>query len=157
MKPGVALNGIGDPVHVPKDKKLIIDPSCGQKIPAEMWVILCRTEKCCAPRSAVCGCEEEDSASVCTREQEGFEIRLVKELPDKSACTCARSELPDKSTAQTVQDGTKAKKDGSGDGTKPVSCACVDPCDPCYREHYAGNCGCDCCGECVVLANRKRG
>ena len=41
-------------------------------------------------------------------------------------------------------------------------CWCVDPDDPCYRDHYAGKCGCDCedCGacdcNCVLLARLDR-
>lgn len=141
VKSGVALSGIGDPIYVPQDTSVIVDPTCGKDIPPKIWVILCRTDKCCAPRSTVCGCEEEDSPSVCTREQEGFEIRLVKAQPDDCACMCEEQPLP--------QPG------GTSDGppnAAPSQCWCADPC-ACLKPHYAGECNCKCCDvDCVVLA-----
>ena len=91
---GIALDGRGDPIYVPGATEVKIDPTCGAQIPPKMWVVLCRTEQCCAPRAAVCGCDDEDAASVCTREQDGFEIKLVKEKPKAAAvrarnCRCA--------------------------------------------------------------------
>lgn len=135
---GVALNCIGDPINVPEPVEIVVDPSCGKEIPTELWVTLCRTENCCAPRTAVCGCEEEDSASVCTREQDGFEIRLLKEINEGCSCSCKPKELP----------SNKEQKDDD-----PSNCWCARPCDDCYRPHYSATCGCECCdGDCVVLA-----
>ena len=132
---GVALNGIGDPIYVPKDTHVILDPSCGKPLPPALWVLLCRTEKCCAPRSTVCGCDEEDSGSVCTREQDGFEIRLVKDDPRDCACRCKEQKITD------------------GGDPDENQCWCANPCSDCYNDHYMGECGCDACdGDCVVLA-----
>jgi len=140
VAPGVALDGMGNPIHVPAPKTVTVDPTCGQSLPPLVWVTLCRTEKCCAPRSTVCGCdEEEDSAAVCTREQDGFEIRLRKDKPDDCACLCPEQRLPDTSAAAK-------EREGEGD------CACADPCG-CHKDHYAGKCSCSCCDpDCVVLA-----
>ena len=159
---GVALDGIGDPIHVPKDTLLTLDPTCGKQIPPTLWVILCRTEKCCAPRSPVCGCDDDDSASVCTREQEGFEIRLVTNLPNDCVCRCPVQPLPTppkatveakaKNTPGAAKRGQAAQSVQSAPA-KPEYCACAEPCDECYKQHYAGECSCDCCsGDCVVLA-----
>jgi hypothetical protein len=141
VRSGVALSGIGDPIYVPEDTNVIVDPTCGKDIPPKLWVILCRTDKCCAPRSTVCGCEEEDSPSVCTREQETFEIRLVKVEPDDCACMCPEQPIPQAS--------------GTSDGppnAAPSECWCADPC-ACLKNHYAGECDCQCCDvDCVVLA-----
>jgi len=135
---GVALNGIGDPIYVPEDQNIIVDPTCGKDLPPKIWVILCRTDKCCAPRSTVCGCEEEDSPSVCTREQETFEIRLINVEPDKCSCMCP-----------------KQQPAGTSDGpanAEPSDCWCADPCG-CLMNHYLGECDCSCCDpDCVVLA-----
>jgi hypothetical protein len=132
---GVALDPMGDPIHVPSPTPVTVDLTCGKEIPPNIWVVLCRTEKCCAPRSAVCGCEEDDSVSVCTREQEGFEIRLVKAKPEDCACMC--KELTISRSLKTL--------DGN-------DCWCTDPCG-CLKDHYAGKCLCSCCDEdCVVLA-----
>lgn len=135
VSPGVALVGSGDPVHVPKAQTLALDEECDGEIPSPLWVILCRTSKCCAPRVPVCPSDEDDSSSSCTREREGFEIRVVSALPE---CICG---CPERSV-----------KKGESD------CACVDPEDECYRDHYDGKCGCDdgencdCCSDCVLLA-----
>ena len=135
VDPGVALDPLGDPIHVPDSTIVPIDPTCGKDIPSTIWVVLCRTEKCCAPRSAVCGCEEEDSVSVCTREQEGFEIRLVKAKPEECACMCEE---------QLIQSSREVSKESD--------CWCASPCG-CLKDHYAGKCLCACCDEqCVVLA-----
>lgn len=152
VKQGVALNGTGDPIHVPKDTKLVIDPTCGEKVPPDLWVILCRMEKCCAPRSTVCGCEEEDDTSVCTREQEMFEIRVIGAEPDKCSCICSITELPNAETLKARKESADAMAAKSAKENS-WGCACVNPCAPCYRDHYAGTCDCDCCkSECVVLA-----
>lgn len=141
VDPGVALNPMGDPIHVPSPTTVKIDPTCGKEIPPKIWVTLCRTEKCCAPRTAVCGCEEEDSASVCTREQEGFEIRLTAEKPGDCACMCEEILIPDPPK--------------NGESQRPLEhseCWCANPCG-CLNDHYSGECHCACGDpECVVLA-----
>ena len=69
---GVALDCHGDPIHVPTTQLIPIDGSCGQTILDEMWVIIKRTEKCCAPRAASCSCDDEETPAVCTRERDGL-------------------------------------------------------------------------------------
>jgi len=81
VEAGVALDCRGDPIHVPQSQSISIDPSCGQKLPPKIWVVIRRTEKCCAPRAVSCSCDDEETPAVCTREQDGFEIRLVSALP----------------------------------------------------------------------------
>ena len=167
VEDGVALNGSGDPIHVPTSQDIPIDPTCGEKIPPAMWVLLCRAEKCCAPRSAVCGCEEEDSADVCTREQELFEIRVEKAkldkqgkldkdaMPGKCNCVCLPiTELADDDLKKQRKDARKQADDKAKKaGLDIPACACVSPFNDCYKEHYSGDCDCACCNdECVVLA-----
>ena len=134
VESGVGLTCNGDPVQVSKQQKMAIDPTCGKTIPDTIWVTLCRTEKCCAPRTAACAGDDGEGGSVCTREQDGFEIRLVK-VPPKD-CICEELPLPN---PQRVPPDS--------------ACWCADPCQKCHRLHYGGLCGCECCdGDCIVLA-----
>ncbi|SDJ22016.1 hypothetical protein SAMN04487926_1383 [Paraburkholderia steynii] len=140
---GLALDCQGDPIYLPRAKTLTIEEQCSKDIPKELWVVLCRTEKCCSPRTAMCASDEGDVTSACTRERDWFEIRIVRARPE---CACG-SEEPDKDPLQAV----------AGD-----KCWCVNPEHPCYKNHYAGICGCteeNCqsCGcDCVVLARLKQ-
>jgi hypothetical protein len=134
---GLALDCAGDPIYLPKDQPIPIDEECIPNPPPPLWVIVCSYVKCCAPRTPACASDEEESPSVCTRERDGFEIRIVSELP-KCACHCER----------TNYYGEHRNDD----------CKCADPNDPCYHEHYAGKCGChageecDCSCDCILLA-----
>lgn len=140
VAPGLALDCRGDPIHVPHTQNLVLDEDCDPDTPTPLWVVLCGTEKCCAPRTAMCASDEDETASVCTRERDYFEIRIVRERPH---CTCACPE-PD------PNDRTQALLDDA--------CRCVNPEHACYEDHYAGTCGCDCddCADCdcdcVLLA-----
>jgi hypothetical protein len=161
---GIGLTCLGDPVEVPKPTLITIDPTCGKELPPRLWVILCRTEKCCAPRTAVCSCEDEDASSVCTREHEGFEIH-IREDRLECACGCPEPAAPPtprkKSVARAAalavapnpKPASSRVQQSVTAPTPTESCWCADPCSPCYEDHYAGECGCECCDcECVVLA-----
>jgi hypothetical protein len=134
---GLAINCSGDPIHVPKDQKIIINPNCDPNPESPLWVLLCRTVKCCAPRTSMCASDEDDLSSTCTRDREGFEIKVVTEEP-KCSCRC---EIPDPAPPHRDND-----------------CWCVDPESECYAAHYKGECGCNCyeCSgggcDCVLLA-----
>ena len=160
---GVALDCIGDPVYVPNPQPIAIDPSCGEPLPTEIFVVIKRTEKCCAPRSAVCSCDDDTTPAVCTRERDCYEIRILNECP-KCACGCCpdpKSGQTQDTTQQTAANAKKTSKkktsadlvEGTGADVKPVDCWCVDPTLPCYKDHYAGKCGCECCDdEWIILA-----
>ena len=131
---GLALDCSGDPIYVPVDEKFVLDENCDPNLPDPLWVVLCRTQKCCAPRTSMCTCDGDGATSECTRERDCFEIRVVSILPE---CICGCSEK-------------RLKSDSF--------CKCVNPEDKCYEDHYAGKCGCSCedgssCDcTCVVLA-----
>jgi hypothetical protein len=142
LNPGLALDCCGDPVYVPQPQTISIDLDCSSTTLADLWVVLCGTSKCCAPRPAMCSADDQDSPSVCTRERFGFEIRVVSANP---TCVCGCPNDPnDPCTSATV--------DKSG-------CQCADPTVPCNRDHYAGECSCsctngsDCKCECILLAH----
>ena len=137
---GLALDCQGDPVYVPKPQSIVLDEECDPDIPTPLWVVLCGTEKCCAPRTSMCASDEDESPSVCTRERDYFEIRIVRSRP-RCACSCPEP---------NSKDSTQALLDSK--------CKCVNPEHKCYVDHYAGKCGCDCedCAscdcDCVLLA-----
>lgn len=130
---GLALNCSGDPVYLPNEQQIWVGDDCDD-IPEKLWVVLCGTMKRCAPRAAECPSDEDEPSSVCTRERDGYEIRVLREAP-KSVC-------------------------GYTEPTQwtPTPCKCVDPELPCYKDHYAGECGCKCgdCSDgdcnCIILA-----
>lgn len=133
---GLALDCSGDPVYLPRDQTLTFDEDCLRSDVKSVWVLLCSHTKCCAPRPAVCASDEDETPSVCTRERDGFEIRIVSARPP---CICGCPE-------------------GYVAGDRASECGCVDPSDPCYKDHYLGKCGChggeqcDCACECILLA-----
>jgi len=138
VQAGVALACSGDPIHVPNDKYFPLDEKCDPNIPSPLYVVLCRTVKCCAPRTAICS-DEDEGHSECTREIDGFEICVERNWPECD-CGCPLD-------------------DDDEDQVKPDSfCKCVNPELACYKDHYDGTCGCkcgecsDCDGNCVVLA-----
>jgi hypothetical protein len=92
---GVALDCHGDPIYVPEPQQIPIDSSCGQTVLDQMWVVIKRTEKCCAPRAAACSCDDEENPAVCTRERDGYEIRIVQTAPDH-ACGCIEAKTKDR-------------------------------------------------------------
>jgi hypothetical protein len=136
---GLALDCQGDPIYVPKADEVKIDEKCYPNLGDDLWIVLCGTQKCCSPRTSVCGSDDDDAPSACTRERDGYEIRVMRGKPD---CVCAC---------------LKPRKEQKAD-----ACKCVDPEDECYKAHYAGVCGCDCedCGkcdcDCVLLARIDR-
>jgi hypothetical protein len=86
----------------------------------------------------MCPSDDEETTSVCTREREGWEIRVVSEEP-KCVCRCKPDVV-----------------------FKETTCKCVDPELECYKDHYDGKCSCEChdcngsCCDCVLLARLER-
>jgi hypothetical protein len=136
---GLALTCDGDPIYVPKDQSLAIDEKCDPNLPSELWVVLCSTVRGCAPRTSMCPSDDDETTSVCTREREGWEIRVVSEKP-KCVCRC---EPP-------------------VDNLEETDCMCLAPIPDCYEDHYAGRRSCEChdsnggCCDCVLLARLER-
>lgn len=145
---GLALDCSGDPIHVPKDSEpLSFDPE--KRKDKQLWVLLCGTTRACSPRTSTCESDEE-SATVPSREKDGYEIRIVRVLGN---CVCACLREPKESAYHPGQEPGK-------DLTS--KCPCVGPDHPCYVDHYDGVCcrdggnDCDCCCDCVVLARLDR-
>jgi hypothetical protein len=141
---GLALDCCGNPVYVPKNITVVADENCDPDLKSPLYVVLCGTTRCCAPRTSMCGTDDDETSSQCTRERDAFEIRVVRDRP-KCACGCADP------------------KPYEGDEVTPSECLCVQPeRQPCYKDHYDGICDCDCgecsggSGDCSVLARLDR-
>jgi hypothetical protein len=136
---GLALTCDGDPIYVPKDQTIAIDEKCDPNLKDRLWVVLCGSLKSCAPRTSMCPTDDEETTSVCTREREGWEIRVVSEDP-RCVCRCKPPIYEQKDT----------------------DCKSLSPIPDCYAHHYDGDCGCEChdceggCCDCVLLARLER-
>jgi hypothetical protein len=152
---GLALDCSGDPVYVPKDQRFVLDENCFPDLPDKLWVVLCGTTKNCAPRTSMCTDDDDKSTSVCTRERDMFEIRVVSARPT-CACGCAEPSTATGDPTYIAPKGS-AEQQGSND-----PCLCADPTLDCHADHYAGKCGCSCgdgsdCGcECILLARLEK-
>jgi hypothetical protein len=146
---GLALDCTGDPIYVPSEQSLPIDEKCDNSQQGPLWVVLCGTTKCCSPRTSMCSTDDDEAQSVCTRERDAFEIRIVSatEFPN---CVCGCK------THVGVHDSNVT----GGAAAPNPGCQCANPIDECYQDHYQGICGCGCkdtdgsgcCGSCVLLA-----
>jgi hypothetical protein len=138
---GVALDCEGDPIELPEQQTVTIDLCTTDghaKELSKLWFVLCRYDKCCAPRSASCGSDDDQTVSVCTRERDGFEIRVVDTRPE-CACGCHPKE------SAVHSDEADSRYD------------CVDCQNECHRDHNAGKCPCDCCDcDCIILARASK-
>jgi hypothetical protein len=162
---GLGIDCAGDPVYVPTDQCIVIDEDCATNSNPTLWVVLCATSKCCAPRTSMCADDDDDSSSQCTRERAGFEIRVVNERPS-CACSClgpaptgtVEVKKTQAAAASTTATASAAKATDPSVPKTPSPCRCVELPNPCYDDHYAGQCGCDCgdCGgggcDCILLA-----
>lgn len=118
---GVAIACSGDPIWVPETTEFALSDNCDTGFTDPLWVVLCRTVKCCGPRTSVC--DDDEISSICTREVDGYEIRV--ETSRDCFCGCPGVD-PKTGLAKQIED--KDRKS-------------------CYDGHYDGTCGCS-CGEC---------
>lgn len=138
VEAGVGLDCSGYPIYVQKDQRFTLDDKCAQ---TPLWVVLCGTVTCCAPRTSACASDDDEAPAVCTRERDGFEIKVVSERPK---CVCGCKDPEDRKSGVDLLLDTE--------------CKCVNPKLECYETHYDGKCGCncdecsDCNCQCILLA-----
>lgn len=170
---GAALSCEGDPIEVPSDQSVVID-SCGTRVPETLWIAVRHIETCCVPRTAQCPPDDDEPPSTCTRERDGFEIKVFECRPC-SGCGCPRLEPRQIGTDMTNPDATPEETTtATGNcppeqAPEPVATEIQDPClcnlrigtyshdnkvlSKCYHAHYQGECPCDCCDcEWIILA-----
>ena len=160
---GVALACSGDPIEVPSEQSFPLSDDCSPDIQGPLWVVLCGTTKCCAPRPSLCESDEDETKSECTREREGFEIRV---LPQRPTCVCGCPEPVPPTDPPPPPEGNPDNPPPvpalAANPSRVVDCLCADPESDCYKDHYAGLCGCNCddCSDCdckcILLARLDR-
>jgi hypothetical protein len=163
VAPGLALDGCGDPVQVPRPATLKLDkrhdviakPAAngqpGEPMKQDFWVVLCAGEKRCAPRTLVCDADEMEGAAQHTRARALAELSIAFERP-KCICECEAADgqpnyaqMADRFLPPRVHANTDPPAgewpDCQRRHKEAVECAPDCGCD--------GQCGCDCC---VLLA-----
>jgi hypothetical protein len=154
---GLALDCKGDPVHVPKDQQVWVGDDC-EELTGDLWVVLCGTSKCCAPRTAQCASDDDEPTSSCTREWDGYQIRVMRDFP-KFTCHCVptvSNGTDEGSKVGEPSDTGRSLADAAGNKDNP--CLCADHTLECFEDHYEGRCGChcsegcDCDCDCILLA-----
>ena len=155
---GLALDCMGDPIHVTTPISLHYDPDC-KAFPPLIWVTACYVEKACRPRDVSCGCDDggHEAQVERTRIRDGFEIKLYDSYPE-CACSCEeplKKEPPHTGgccagtdpQAAAVIDESATTSEGGADS---VALAAPPPPD-CYKDHNMGVCECDCGCNCVLI------
>jgi hypothetical protein len=168
IEPGLALDCMGDPIHVTSRQTMSYDPQC-EEFPRAIWVTACYLEKPCRPRDVSCSCEDtgQDGGQVeRTRIRDGFEIKLYSQQPG-CACSCEDPVSPPGRKGGKCCDDDQAvpvapppaKAVPTAGGTAPrvaqkIDDTTQDPKYPsaCYLDHDRGVCACDCGCNCVVIA-----
>jgi hypothetical protein len=81
---GMALSCAGDPIEVPVAQEITLD-TCGEEIPDTLWIAVKHIETCCVPRAALCPPDDDEPPMACTRDYDGFELRVFAQRPP---CSC---------------------------------------------------------------------
>jgi hypothetical protein len=100
VAPGLALDGCGDPLHVPAPVTFKLDRQDGVLSPpgttarpdqTNFWIIACSKEKLCEPRSLVCDGDDFDGARQATRMRSMTEVS-ISFTPPECVCECEKSD-----------------------------------------------------------------
>ncbi|MDB5693688.1 MAG: hypothetical protein JWO81_2751 [Alphaproteobacteria bacterium] len=163
VAPGLALDGCGDPIQLPRPETLKLDKRYGvigkpeqQEPPRvrDFWVVLCAGEKRCAPRAVVCDADEMEGASQHTRARALAELSIAFERP-KCICECEAADGTPTAQEYDARAG-RLLPYNPHQNTAPPAGQRAD----CQRKHNeavdcAPDCGCDTgcgCDCCVLLA-----
>jgi hypothetical protein len=163
IAPGLALDGCGDPVQVPRPLTISLDKNELERLQHKsFWVVLCGKEKYCAPRSLVCDSDDFDGLTHATRIRALAEVSLAFEKPE-CVCECqpgvpVKPPVKAQAAAQS-QAGVALPVDSNG-RDRPQS----DEID-CHHDHETrvecvADCGCGSacsCGCCILLARIEFG
>jgi hypothetical protein len=91
---GVALDGEGNAIELPKDVMVRYDPGC-DPFATHLWVAVCHTTIDCRPRDADCAWDE-DGKTVKTRVREGYKVKVFTgDTPPEDVCICGGGKAGD--------------------------------------------------------------
>ena len=91
VKPGVALDGRGDPIELCSDQ--VLGLGCEEKL-KQLWLVISRSgEHSCVPRNVACPGDDDGKSAVPTRTKDCFEIKLLQ-APPSHACGCQPPQQP---------------------------------------------------------------
>ena len=171
IAPGLALDGCGDPLHLPGPATVKLDERDGVLSPpgtretpkrTEFWILACGAERRCAPRSLVCD-DSLDDIRQATRARGTTEISISFDPPD-CACAFSPDALPSDSNERealakrllSVAEVDAARASGTNDtkgDDQPKPAGNQSP-----RGQITDDCPADCgcgsaceCGCCVLL------
>ena len=90
---GLALDGCGDPIQLPKPAVIMINDNMAeewkrQSAKQQFWVILCGKEKYCRPRSIVCESDEFDGVAQPTPIRALSEVSTIQTKEGELPCVC---------------------------------------------------------------------
>jgi hypothetical protein len=163
---GLALDCVGNPIELTVAQTLKVAEKCAPELPCEIWVVIRSRECNSSPREVSCTPEEGASSTVCTRVCDGYEIALLRKLPE-CVCGCIHKpheppeqccgETPTRTPEQTadverLQKRLKPWEECDEEQRKGRFQEMQQGARRCDRDHRLGVCNCACCCEWVVLA-----
>lgn len=164
---GLALDCVGNPIELTAAQTLKVIDKCAPELPCEIWVVIRARECNSLPREVSCAPEDGATSTVCTRVCDGYEIRLLTELPE---CVCGCVHKPHEPPPDKCCDEPKGRTPEQNAALERMHKRLHrwDECDEderkrrfqemqegarrCDRDHRLGICNCACCCDWVVLA-----
>jgi hypothetical protein len=148
--PGIALDGLGNPLHVKNTVPLETPRDC-DPLPETVWVVICYHDTSCRSREVACS-PDADSQHVKTRAVDAYEIKLYKDPP---ACACSCGKRPPHAQPPAGPgnccEELLASPAAAAAPDPAAANAEDDPCD-CYKKHFEAATCFDCGCSCVLIA-----
>lgn len=161
---GLALDCVGNPIELTTAQSLKVAEKCAPELPCDIWVVIRSRECNSSPREVSCAPEDGSTSTVCTRVCDGYEIRLLTELPE-CICGCVheRHEPPErcephertpeqKATLDRLERRQPPWEECDEEERKRRSREMHEGARRCDRDHRLGVCNCACCCDWVLLA-----
>jgi hypothetical protein len=164
---GLALDCVGNPIELATSQTLKVSSKCAPDLPCEIWVVIRARECSSSPREVSCSPEDGTTGTVCTRVCDGYEIRLVTELPE-CVCGCYRKETDKSPEGCCDEKPALSREQSEAQERLRRRLKPWEECDDeekrqrlremeqgthrCDRDHRLGVCNCACCCDWVLLA-----
>ena len=146
VHPGLALDCLGNPIHVPRPFDLEYAPDCNAKFPKVLWVSVCFVDTACRMREVAAPCDAAfgESRAEMTRRKDGFRFTLSTEQPS-GPCACDKPKpKPGGTHGECCTDEPTDDNGRQGAETDEKRFDL-------YGDHAANNCACDCNCNCVLV------